>query len=171
MQLTEEIRTILEYSREDAMRTGCRAIFPEHLLLGILRHGSNSAVDFLTRAGLAPQQVKSDVESQVFREEPIPFDEAGNVGFSRSALSASSMAIMEAIKAGDDVRAVHLLAALCDTPEEWCGKYLRAHGLDIRIIRSYTKKSSPEKKNPGLPSGEDIDWLLSVFYQDRDIYS
>ena len=170
MQLTEEIRTILEYSREEAMRTGCRAIFPEHLLLGILRHGSNSAIDFLSRAGLDPQQVKNDVENHVFRDEPVPFDEAENVGFSRAALTASSMAIMEAIKAGDDVRAVHLLAALCDTPEEWCGNFLRSHGLDIRIIRSYTKKSSPEKQS-ALPSGEDIDRLLSVFYQDRDIYS
>ena len=54
--------------------------------------------------------------------------------------------------------------------EEWCGSYLRSHGLDIRIIRSYTKKSSPEKQS-ALPAGEDIDRLLSVFYQDRDIYS
>lgn len=170
MQLTEEIRTILEYSREEAMRTGCRAISPEHLLLGILRHGSNSAMDFLTRAGLSPEEVKSDVENRVFRDEPIPYDEAENVGFTRSALTASSMAIMEAIKAGDDVRAIHLLAALCDSTDVWCGRYLRSHGLDIRVVRSYTKKSSPEKKS-GLPAGEDINRLLSVFYKDRDIYS
>ena len=170
MQLTEEIRTILEYSREEAMRTGCRAISPEHLLLGILRHGNNSAVDFLTRAGLSPEVVKSEVEKRVFRDEPIPYGEAENVGFTRSALTASSMAIMEAIKDGDDVRSIHLLAALCDTPAEWCGKYLRSQGLDIRVIRSYSKKSSPDKKSE-LPAGEDINRLLSVFYKDRDIYS
>lgn len=170
MQLTEEIRTILEYSREEAMRTGCRAISPEHLLLGILRHGNNSAVDFLTRAGLSPEVVKSEVEKRVFRDEPIPYGEAENVGFTRSALTASSMAIMEAIKAGDDVRSIHLLAALCDTPAEWSGKYLRSQGLDIRVIRSYSKKSSPDKKSE-LPAGEDINRLLSVFYKDRDIYS
>ena len=171
MQLTEEIRTILEYSRDEAMRTGCHAIAPEHLLLGILRHRSNSAMDFLVRAGLSPEAVKADMDARVFCEEPVPFDEADSITFTRTALNVTSMAVMEAIKEGGDVRAVHLLAALCDTPGDWCGEYLRNHGLDIRIIRSYTKKSSPEPAKSALPSAEELDRLIGAFYSEREIYS
>lgn len=171
MQLTEEIQTILGYSREEAMRTGCHAIAPEHLLLGIIRHGNNSATDFLSRAGIDPKAAKEELDARVFRDREIPYSEDDGITFTRSALNICSMAVMEALREGGDIKALHLLAALCDSPGDWCGGYLRSHGLDIRIIRSYTKKSSAEPKDPALPSPEDMNRLLSVFYPDRDIYS
>ncbi|MCR5560905.1 MAG: hypothetical protein K6F58_03705 [Bacteroidales bacterium] len=171
MQLTEEIRTILEYSRDEAMRTGCHAIAPEHLLLGILRHRSSSAIDFLTRAGLDPDTVKTEVDARVFQEKEVPYGEQDSINFTRSALNVCSMAVMEAVREGGDIRAVHLLAALCDTPGDWCGEYLRSHGLDIRIIRAYTKKSSAEPSRSALPSAEELDRLIGAFYSEREIYS
>jgi len=168
MRLTEEIRTILDYSREEAMRTGCYAIAPEHLLLGILRHGSNSAMDFISRAGLDPKAMKAEIDARVFREEGVPYGEEDRISFTRSSLNITNMAIMEAMRQGSDFRAVHLLAALCDNPGDWCSDYLRSHGLDIRIIRSYTKKSSASS---ALPSSDELNRLLSAFYPGKEIYS
>lgn len=171
MRLTEEIRTILEYSRDEALRTGCHAIAPEHLLLGIIRHRRSSAMDFLSRAGIDPDTLKSELDSRVFREAGIPYDEQDSITFSRNALNISRMAIMEAIRDGGDVLAVHLLAAICDSPGNWCGEYLRSHGLDIRVIREYTKKSNADNEKSALPSPEELNSLMSVFYSDREIYS
>lgn len=171
MQLTQEILTILEYSREEAMRTGCRAIAPEHLLLGILRLGDSSAMDFLSRAGIDCKALKKELDARVFKESSLPFGEDDSISFTRTALNVTNMTVMEALRDGGDVRAAHLLAALSDTPADWCGDYLRAHGLDVRVIRSYTKKNNAVPKDPALPSPEELNRLLSVFYPDREIYS
>ena len=171
MRLTDELITIFDYSRDEAMRTGCRSIAPEHLLLGILRHGSSSAMDFLSRAGLDPAKLKSDIDARVFHESGIPYGEQDSISFTRSALNISNMAIMEAIREGGDPAAVHLLAALCDAPGEWCGEYLRSHGLGIRVIREYAKKSSTAPENAGLPSSEELNRLLSIFYPAKEVFS
>ena len=48
LQLSDEVQKIMTYSREEAMRLGNYTIGPEHLLLGILRHGDNEATALLT---------------------------------------------------------------------------------------------------------------------------
>lgn len=172
MRLTEEIRTILSYSREEAMRTGCYAIAPEHLLLGILRHGNNSAADFMARFGLDPAKVKADVEGHVFRRDAVPYSKEDEITFTRSALNVGSMALMEAMRKSEDVEGIHLLCALCDNPGDWCSGYLNAAGINLGLLRTMRKKKGADsEKKSALPSSEDIDRLLSVFYSDKEIFS
>lgn len=172
MTLTEEILTILGYSREEAMRTGCYAIAPEHLLLGILRSGQGGAAGVLRLFGLDAAKVKADVEEHVFRKEAVPYSKEDEITFTRSALNVGSMALMEAMRSGEDVAGIHLLCALCDNPGDWCSSYLNGAGITIGLLRTMRKKKSadPEKKS-ALPSTEDINRLFSVFYSDKEIFS
>jgi len=172
MTLSEEILTILGYSREEAMRTGCYAIAPEHLLLGILRHGSGSTADLFRRFGLDPAKVKADVEEHVFRKEAIPYSDEDEITFTRSALNVGSMALMEAMRSGEDVEGIHLLCALCDNPGDWCSAYLNSSGITLGLLRTIRKKKSTDsEKKSALPSSEEINRLLSVFYSDKEIFS
>lgn len=172
MRLSEEIRTILLYSRDEAMRTGCYAIAPEHLMLGLLRHSDNTAVALLRRFGLDPDEVKADFDKKVFRESAVPYSREDEVGFTRTALNISSMAIMEAMRADEDVQAVHLLSALCDCPGEWCGDYLHERGLSVQLIRTVCRKADDgSAKKSTIPSTEDLNSLLGAFYTDKEIFS
>ncbi|MBO7764082.1 MAG: Clp protease N-terminal domain-containing protein, partial [Bacteroidales bacterium] len=49
LRLPKEINEIVGISREEAMRTGCYDITPDHLVLGIIRHKDNSAYELLMR--------------------------------------------------------------------------------------------------------------------------
>ena len=172
MRLTEEIRTILLYSRDEAMRTGCYSIAPEHLMLGILRHGDNSAVSLLKNIGLEPESIKADFDARVFRSKAVPYSSEDEISFTRKALNICSMALMEAMKADEDVVSAHLLAALCDCPGEWCSDYLHRHGVSVRLLRTLHKgKTDGAAKKSALPSGEDLSRLLGAFYYDKEIFS
>ena len=41
IRISEELNSIINYAREEAMRTGSYGIGPDHLFLGIIRHGDN----------------------------------------------------------------------------------------------------------------------------------
>ena len=47
MKISDEFDAIVGFAREEAMRTGSYSIDADHLFLGILRHGSNRAVEVL----------------------------------------------------------------------------------------------------------------------------
>ena len=47
ISISDELNAIINYSRDEAMRTGSYGIAPDHLFLGIIRHGENTAADAL----------------------------------------------------------------------------------------------------------------------------
>jgi len=50
IRISDELNDIIRYARDEAMRTGSYGIGPDHLFLGVLRHGDNAA--FRTVTGL-----------------------------------------------------------------------------------------------------------------------
>ena len=47
IRISEELNLILNFSREEAMRTGSYGIGPDHMMLGIIRHCDNQACEIL----------------------------------------------------------------------------------------------------------------------------
>ena len=47
ISISDELNSIINFSREEAMRTGSYGIAPDHLFLGIIRHRENTAADAL----------------------------------------------------------------------------------------------------------------------------
>ncbi len=64
MNYTEKLFMSLQYARQEAERLGNETIAPEHLLLGMLRLGSNKACELLQVAGADLANVKALLESQ-----------------------------------------------------------------------------------------------------------
>ena len=61
-QYSQKLSDILVYSKEEAGRLRCDCIGPEHLLLAILRDGSNTAVDLLNRLQTDLSNIKREIE-------------------------------------------------------------------------------------------------------------
>ena len=53
IRISEELNSIINYAREEAMRTGSYGIGPDHLFLGIIRHGDPPACPPLRGLGAA----------------------------------------------------------------------------------------------------------------------
>ena len=113
MHVSDELNRILNYAREEAMRTGAYEIGTDHLMLGLLRAGDNSACSALTALGIDLADFKLFVESQIFRRQSVPYSEETKLIFSREARNTLNMSLLEASSFGDfQARAQHLLLAI-----------------------------------------------------------
>ena len=96
--ISDELNSIINFSREEAMRTGCYGIAPDHLFLGILRHRENAGCDALMGNGVDVNEMKQFIDSRIFTNEHIPYSDIDSVTFSRGAQNVLSFTILEATK-------------------------------------------------------------------------
>ena len=131
------------------MRTGSYGIAPDHLILGLLRHKENSAVDTLRGLEIDIEELKQFIDNHIFTNEHIPYSEIDNITFSRGVQNILSFTILEATKLRNRQAGVeHLLLALCRAGDSFGVTYLRDLGVDYGMIYRYMEKNAMIKKGP-----------------------
>ena len=142
ISISDELNSIINFSREEAMRTGSYGIAPDHLFLGILRHRENTAVDALRGATIDIEEMKQFIDEKVFTHEHIPYSEIDKVSFSRGAQNALSFTILEATKLRSaQASSQHLLLALCKVGSSYGSTYLHDQGVDYGYIYRYLDRN------------------------------
>ena len=145
--ISDQLHSVINYSREEAMRTGSYGIAPDHLILGLLRHKENSAADTLRGLGIDIEEMKQFIDSHIFTNEHIPYSEIDNITFSRGAQNVLSFTILEATKLRNTQAGVeHLLLALCRAGDSYGITYLRDLGIDYGTAYRYMEKNSMIEK-------------------------
>lgn len=135
IRISEELNSIISYSREEAMRTGSYGIGPDHLMLGLLRHRDNNAYAVLEGLGADIEQLKAFIDSRVFTNERIPYSELESISFSRGAQNILSLTILEATRhRSPEAGSCHLLLALCRASQSYAQAYLRGTGIDYSRV-------------------------------------
>ncbi len=142
IRISEELNAIINFAREEAMRTGSYGISPDHLMLGIIRHGENTALDILKGLETDIRELKHFIDSRIFTNEHIPYSEAEHITFSRGAQNVLSITVLEASRMnGSEASSQHLLLALCRNTGSYSQSYLRDIGIDYGRILSYIEKA------------------------------
>ena len=142
IRISDQLNSIINYSREEAMRTGSYGIAPDHLLLGILRHKENSAADALVGTGTDLEEMKQFIDSHIFTNEHIPYSEIENISFSRGAQNVLSFTILEATKLRSrEAGPQHLLLAICRAAGSYGSSYLRDNGIDYGYLFRYMDRN------------------------------
>ena len=140
IRISGELNDIIRYAKDEAMRTGSYGIGPDHLFLGVLRHGDNAAFRTVTGLGIDADNFKRFIDSHIFTNEPIPFAESDKISFTRYAQNVLNITVLEASKQGvTEANSLHLLLALCRTTENYGQAYLRQHGVDYGRLLSYMR--------------------------------
>lgn len=154
--ISDQLHSVINYSREEAMRTGSYGIAPDHLILGLLRHKENSAIDTLRGLGIDIEELKQFIDSHIFTNEHIPYSEIDSITFSRGVQNVLSFTILEATKLRNRQAGVeHLLLALCRAGDSYGITYLRDLGVDYGMIYRYMEKNSMIEKGPEETQQED----------------
>lgn len=149
IRISDELNDIIRYARDEAMRTGSYGIGPDHLFLGVLRHGDNAAFRTVTGLGIDADNFKRFIDSHIFTNEPIPYAESDKISFTRYAQNVLSITVLEASKQGvTEANSLHLLLALCRTTENYGQAYLRQHGVDYGRLLSYMRDEGVLGKDP-----------------------
>ena len=142
ISISDELNSIINYSREEAMRTGSYGIAPDHLFLGIIRHAENTASDALRGLGCDLTEMKQFIDSRVFTNEHIPYSDIESITFSRGAQNVLSFTILEATKyKSAQASSQHLLLALCRAGGSYGSTYLKDTGLEYGNIFRYLDRN------------------------------
>ncbi len=154
IKISDELNAIINFAREEAMRTGSYGISPDHLFLGILRHGNNTACEILKALGIEPDDFKNYIDNHVFTNEHIPYSEIDHISFSRGAQNILSITILEATRLNcSEASSQHLLLALCRNTGSYGQSYLRDSGVDYGRIISYMEKNNLLGREDGTSDG------------------
>jgi ATP-dependent Clp protease ATP-binding subunit ClpC len=165
IKISDELNKIIEYSREEAMRTGSYGIGPDHLFLGIIRHAENVAFNALRDIGADTDALKKFIDARINTGEQIPYSEIRNITYSRGAQNVLSLTIMEAQRVhAAEASSQHLLLALCRNTGSYGQAYLRSIGIDYGRVLTYlerngylTKRQESQTDDDGDEVGDDDD--------------
>lgn len=141
---TQTLNTILGYAADEAMRTGNMEIYADHLLLGILRHGDNTACKTLSGLGVNLEELKEYLDSHLFRHDSINFAMRDEVKPSREVQNVLSMASFEAsVEENQNVDESHLLLAISNCPNSKGAAFFKELGFSRS---DFAGKSEPAVK-------------------------
>ena len=142
IKISDELNAIINYARQEAMRTGSYGIAPDHFFLAIIRHGNNTACDVLKALETDIEEFKQFIDSRIFTNESIPYAEADHITFSRGAQNVLSITVLEASRTGSGTASSqHLLLALGRSTGGYGISYLRDIGIDYGRIARYLERN------------------------------
>ncbi|MDR2835296.1 MAG: AAA family ATPase [Bacteroidales bacterium] len=104
---TQEYVKILQYSREEAIRTGNNVLLPEHLFLGILRHENNIAAKLLEKLNININNIKSTLDDKLDFKTSLTFNQIDKLVFSTQTEMIIANSIIEAKNKGWKKTLIH----------------------------------------------------------------
>lgn len=170
ISISNELNSIISYSREEAMRTGSYGIAPDHLFLGMLRHKENSAADALRGVGTDTDELKQFIDSRIFTNENIPYSDLDKITFSRGTQNVLSFTILEATRLrSKEASSQHLLLALMKAGSSYGSSYLNDMGIDYGMLFRYMDRNSMLDRGNDEDKAEQEDDNASIHIRIRPV--
>ena len=159
IKFSNELLSILQYARDEAMRTGSYGIGADHIMLAMLRHGDNNACRALAACGVAADGLKEAIDRKIFSEKAVPWQDRAMVRPTRAAAAQLSAAAYEALKYGQhEILSSHFLLALVRSGTGAAADLLRERGLEYGQLRDlmHEHRFILPRRQDGLPRVEDL---------------
>ncbi len=157
-RLSDKLNSILSLSKEEAERLLQPEVSAEHLLLGMIRDGSNKAVELLSGMGVDLMDLRMRLEST-----QVPSDaNADKVPIEKIALSVAvtrllKISMLEArLQKKEEVDAEHLLLAIVRDRYSSTADILSSYNVDYRSLLDRINGGSAEiQMGMGLTDSDD----------------
>jgi ATP-dependent Clp protease ATP-binding subunit ClpC len=125
---TEHARRALYYSRYEAGRRNSSHVEPEHILLGLLRDGSEEILKLLAHFDLKPEDLSRPFETSqltagISGNTPMPLSEQSKQVLARAGAEAESLG-------GSGVAVTHLLLGILSVETSSAAKLLAEKGIN-----------------------------------------
>ena len=140
MQQTNNLHTILLYAQQEAQRLGNSEVFPDHLMLGILRLGDGKAFELLMQAGLNPVELKRSIDERLMQTAT---SEATKM--SRASERILRLMLIEArLYHAEECGSVHLLLGILRERVNYPAMFVEQQfGIDYERIEGLYPKPQP----------------------------
>lgn len=132
-----QVKEIISFSREEALRLGNDFIGTEHLLLGLIREGENTAVKILKNLNVDLYELRKEVELAVKDKTGKNIANINSLPLTRQAEKVIRVTVLEA-KAlkSPTVETEHLMLSILKNKENIATQILNQFDVDYDLFRN-----------------------------------
>ena len=166
-KFSQQLKDVLTYSREEALRLGNDYIGVEHFLLGILREGEGKAIQALTDLGVNLIDLRKNIETQI-KEKGAKKPKMENIPLVKQAERALKITYLEAkLFNSEQIETEHLLLSILKDDDNIVTRSLQNDGIDYESMKEELEgiiygtdkdkgaKFNPKSQLPGSGSEEE----------------
>lgn len=173
-KFSPQVRDILSYSHEEALRLGNNYIGLEHLFLGIVRDGESKAIQVLKYLGVDIVDFKKKLEDSI--KQPAELDGTKtNIPLMKQTERALKFTYIAAKELNSDIiHTEHLMLSILRDKSNLVTQRLEGQGVDFSAFRNELlymtsgQEQTPEKPKaeyPNEPSDEEDEAKASQSYK------
>ncbi|MFY8091204.1 MAG: ATP-dependent Clp protease ATP-binding subunit [Chitinophagaceae bacterium] len=166
-----QVKEIISYSREEALRLGNDFIGIEHLLLGIIRDGENVAMKVLQNLNVDFNELRREVEIAVKDKTGKIIANINSLPLTKQAEKVIRVTVLEAkLWKSPLVEPEHLLLSILKNKENLATQILNQFDVDYDIFKNDLGiVELPNQQRPlNNPKDEDIPKMYDSFRDDDD---
>src|SRR5882724_8056493 len=156
-----QVKEIISFSREEALRLGNDFIGTEHLLLGLIREGDNTAVRILKSFNVDLYELRKEVELAVKDKTGKNIANINSLPLTKQAEKVIRVTVLEA-KAlkSPTVETEHLMLSILKNKENIATQIINQFDVDYDLFRNelgFVKSADPKAEfdDPGEEEFED----------------
>lgn len=156
-KFSPQVRNVISYSREEALRLNHNYIGIEHLLLGLIREGEGLAIKVLHSLDVDPVVIRRAVERAVADNSSPLKSPDEKLTINKQAEKVLKITVLEAKQLRNEwVSTEHLFLAILKNPDNVATQILEKHDVNYEIFKSELDYLQNELKGE-TPRDEDGD--------------
>lgn len=142
--------SVFNFSREEAERTECDNVSPEHLLLGILRQNVSNATRMMHKVQPDLLSLKRHLEKVVLEKKVAVVPDRNSMELNRDATRLMRLSVLEArAQHSEEVDTEHLLKAMLKDQGSPIQQLLEEHGLTRENLYGDVKSGYSQTDDEG----------------------
>ncbi|MFV0180176.1 ATP-dependent Clp protease ATP-binding subunit [Empedobacter falsenii] len=158
---SQQVKDVISYSKEEALRLGHDQIGTEHLLLGIIRDGEGKAISVLEALNVDLDEMRQKIENLNPAKE-TPVNNMKNLSLTKQAERALKTTFLEAkLFKSPTVNTIHLLLCILRNENDPITKLMNRLDIDYNTVKEEFKFQfqdeeiqSPRAENPSFDGGD-----------------
>ena len=155
-----QVKEIIVFSREEALRLGNDFIGTEHLLLGLIREGENTAVKVLKQLNVDLYELRKEVEMAIKDKTGKNIANINSLPLTKQAEKVIRVTVLEAKSLKSTlVETEHLMLSILKNKENIASQILGQFDVDYDIFKNETGmvKNSDPKSEYAEENDDDFD--------------
>jgi len=134
-KFSPQVKDVISFSREEALRLGHDYIGAEHLLLGLIREGDGMAIKILRSLGVDTSKLRRSIEDAVRGTSSVTVN-LGNIPLTKQAEKVLKITYLEAkIFKSDLIGTEHLLLSILRDDDNIASQILLQFSINYEIFK------------------------------------
>ncbi len=134
---SKQVKQIITYSREEALRLGNEYISAEHLVLGMIREGENIAIKVLKTLNVDLYELRKEIELAIQDKSGKVISNANSVPLTKQAEKVFRITLLEAKSfKSPQVETEHLMLSILKNKENVATQLLQQYDVDYESFRN-----------------------------------